>query len=118
MTYGNPPVPESSSARCTMTPRALGNVPFNGEAAPVRAAGRSLLHHSAHQRWRSRAEDSPHPTLPPHPPPAQQTRRCLRRSLLTEKMGKPSPTTARTVDVMVPSWNGYWMLLSLQKKPL
>lgn len=30
-------------------------------------------------------------------------------------MGKPSPTVLRTVDVMVPSWYGYWMLLSLQK---
>jgi len=50
--------------------------------------------------------------------PAQQTHHYLLINLLTEEMGKPSPTVLRTVVVMVPSWYGYWMLLSLQKKPL
>lgn len=42
----------------------------------------------------------------------------LLSNLLTEKMGKPSPTMTSKTLLMVLSWYGYLMLLSEQKKPL
>lgn len=67
-----------------------------------------------------RAVDLPHPNAitPSNLQHNTPIATYLLSNLLTEKMGKPSPTTVSIVDVTVLSWYGYWMLLSLQKKPL
>lgn len=58
------------------------------------------------------------PTPTPSLHPTSSTNPLLPADLLTEKMGKPSPSMASIRDGMVLSWYGYFTLLSVQKKPL